>query len=269
MTQPISRRQLHPEGSRTDAALTDAIEAAEHIAMCNKRQCKACHSDARLIVSNLRALHDDPVESVSDGEKQLLLDWIEGALVARRTEVAYQARDIARRLVGPPKRNSPDAQAGAIGEPVATCANCDSVMPHGCAGTFKDELECALKGGPTYTAPQPPSAPSQSGEVAQLQGELARLRGERDSAKDAAIESYTLFAAARDERDKLRDQLAALQAQGKDAARYQQVRSHDDLYIHVGAMHANHGESLGFDTLDEWADAAIAQESRQGADLIP
>jgi len=33
---------------------------------------------------------------------------------------------------------------------VCTCANCDSVMPTGCQGTFKDESSCALNGGPTY-----------------------------------------------------------------------------------------------------------------------
>jgi hypothetical protein len=53
---------------------------------------------ARAYSSNERL----PKPVPTDGEKQLLLDWIEGCVVARRTETSYQAKDIARRLVGTP-----------------------------------------------------------------------------------------------------------------------------------------------------------------------
>lgn len=46
-----------------------------------------------------------------------------------------------------------DAQASSPSIGKQICANCDAEMPKGCGGTFKDEKECAINGGPTYAAP--------------------------------------------------------------------------------------------------------------------
>jgi len=121
-------------------------------------------------------------------------------------------------------------------------------------------------------------ARSKSGEVwaddeilAALRSLLAdnvRLSGEveRKANYNQILEDFVR--AKKDENDQLRARIEAkderIAALEKDAARYEQVRSHDGLYIHVGAMHANHGESLGFETLDAWADAAIAQQGASG-----
>jgi hypothetical protein len=160
------------------------------------------------------------------------------------------------------------------------------------------EIELAVRRFPRYhkyalgAAPQPPSAPSQSGvtdamvqearlaynnfvmnaqldiealkqggmraalEAAfpQLQGELARLR--EDNSRRAQTIGELLV-----ERDQLRDQLAALQAQGEDAKRYRWVRVQPNTDIGsawilpVSAPVANTPEEL-----DAAIDAAIAQE---------
>jgi hypothetical protein len=195
MTPPISRRQLHPEGSRTDAALS-----AEALTLLRE--------ESKTLVAHL----DD---------------------LSRSEIPAYRTRyqGFAHHVIGLWKvidasRNSPDAQVGAIGEPVADCEPkpiCYLRMLHGkpdwaedCVGGEHDvidsyETEDGYSSMPLYSAAHVFEITLLlRRQCAQLQGELARLRSE-------AVKQEEEWQEVCRENDQLRDQLAALQAQGKNA----------------------------------------------------
>jgi len=222
MIPPISRRQLHPEGSRTDAALIDRMAA---------------------IVRSIQQMlaNQSPLEP-----------FMGQISVRHMCEDILTEYDASRN-----SRSAPDAQVGAIGEPVAwqirqrysenriwgDWETNSSQRDIDKARRMVAEGYKTIEIRPLYAAPQPPSAPSQSGEVtdamvatavrrlfgdvltkgtplsgavretleavfAQLQGELARLREERDWALSKAGITHGVY----QELYQLRDQLAALQA---------------------------------------------------------
>jgi hypothetical protein len=212
MTPPISRRQLHPEGSRTDAALEELMQA---------------------IKISLRTFRCQHTIGDDEGNGQRLVDMLtppgDKTITNGLDELNLLADHLYRDLIA--SRNSPDAQVGAIGEPVAwAIAFSDGTVGElGWSDMKTFELAkkyCVLAEGWSYVfayaAPQPPSAPSQSGEVAQpakrlielaeileirattstelesaralrsvaqLQGELARLRGDNEHLQ-AKVDEY-------------------------------------------------------------------------------